>query len=270
MKKNKRRFLGQHFLVNPHALKKIVRVIHPQKDELIVEIGAGKGILTQALAQKGGTIIAVERDPALIPFLEKLESPNLKILQKDILTLSLHKIRKDHPQPANLLKIVGNLPYSISSPVLEKVLQERDIISVCVFLLQKEVAVRICAQPGSKKFAPLSILFQNYFTAQLHFTLSPGSFFPPPQVESALISLKRREKPVFPLKDEPRFRAFLQGAFRHRRKKLSNNLKRMDFPFSSIHTAFHRIGLKENVRPEQLSLSQFVSIYEFLYFPPSD
>lgn len=270
MKKNKRHQWGQHFLVNPRVRDKIVRVIHPQKNELILEIGAGKGALTQALAQKGGSILAVERDSGFIPFLKKLEFPNLRILQKDIRALHFHEIVEKHPQPVNQLKIVGNLPYSISSPVLFKVLQERKVISVCVFLLQKEVAERVCAQPGSKQYAPVSILFQNYFTSQIHFTLSPGAFFPPPQVQSALLSLKTRPNPIFSLKEEPRFRKFLQGSFRHRRKKLSNNLKRLDFPLSSIRTAFNRIGLEENVRAEQLSLSQFVSLYEFLYFHPSD
>jgi len=260
MKKNKRKALGQHFLIKRNILKKIVKVIDPQPEDLIIEIGAGKGALTFPLAKKGSRVIAIERDSSLVPFLKKHVFPNLEILECDVLQVNF----KDLVQKKKA-KIVGNLPYAISSPLLFKVFKDKDLFSACTFLLQKEVAQRLCAHPGTKKYAPISILFQNYFVTRIHFHVPSSSFSPAPRVESALVSLKRRHHPCYSLSDQERFHQFLKGTFRSRRKKLLNNLKNLHFPDSDIRKALNICGIDEGQRPEQVSLSQFVALFEALH-----
>lgn len=264
MKKRKRKALGQHFLKNPAVLEKIVRTIRPQEKELLIEIGAGKGALTYPLALKAEKVIALEKDKELIPFLKKKEVSNLEILEKDVLKVDFRELIQQNSKFKDRVKLVGNLPYSISSPLLFKVLAERDIFSECIFLFQKELAERICAEPGTKRYAPLSILFQLYFSPRLHFTISPQSFSPPPRVESALISLKRRKKPLFLIKHPELFQKFLRGAFRHRRKTLFNNLIRLNYAPSLLKEAFQKLNVGNSLRPEQITISQFIRLFEFL------
>jgi 16S rRNA (adenine1518-N6/adenine1519-N6)-dimethyltransferase len=263
-KSKKIKAMGQHFLKDHAVLKKIIRYISPSKEDLIIEIGAGKGALTFPLAAKAGKVIAIEKDPAFIPFLQKKTIPNLTILKEDILKVGFSDLIKAQ-NFINNVKLAGNLPYSLSSPLLFKVLQERELFSECIFLLQKEVAERICSQPGSKNYAPLSILFQIHFSAKLLFILSPGSFSPPPKVHSALISLKRRDHPLFLVDQEELFRQFLKGAFKHRRKILRKNLEKLNFPLPLIDEALDKFGIKRNLRPEQISISQFVALFNFFY-----
>ena len=263
-KSKKIKAMGQHFLKDHAVLKKIIRYISPSKEDLIIEIGAGKGALTFPLAAKAGKVIAIEKDPAFIPFLQRKDIPNLAILEEDILKVDFSELIKAHDFKNNV-KLAGNLPYSLSSPLLFKVLREKELFSECIFLLQKEVAERICSQPGSKNYAPLSILFQIHFSARLLFIISPGSFSPPPKVHSALISLKRRDQPLFLIDQEELFRQFLKGAFKHRRKILRKNLEKLNFPLPLIDEALDKFGIKRNLRPEQLSISQFMDLFNFFY-----
>jgi 16S rRNA (adenine1518-N6/adenine1519-N6)-dimethyltransferase len=260
-KKTKRKALGQHFLKSSAVLKKIIRRISPTDKDLIIEIGAGKGVLTFPLAEKAGKIIAIEKDAALIPFLQKKKFPNLIILKQDILKTDFPHLLKKEKNFKNNVKLAGNLPYSLSSPLLFKVLEEKELFSECVFLIQKEVAERLCGQPGSKTYAPLSILIQIHFLVKLHFTVPPECFSPPPKVDSALISLRRREHPLFFLENEELFRNFLKGAFKHRRKILRNNLEKFDIPLSSIDKAYLKFGIERNTRAEQLPITQFVHLF---------
>jgi len=256
----KRKALGQHYLISPDIIEKILVAIDPSKKDFIIEIGAGKGALTFALAEKAGMVIAIEKDRTLIPILKSKETPNLKIIDGDVLNIEFKQFIKKEQ-----IKLVGNLPYSISSPILFKTLEEKELISECFFVLQKEVAERICAKPGTKKYAPLSILIQNHFYSRLLFSVSPESFYPSPKVDSDLILLKKRKSPQFSVENEELFWKFLKGTFRHRRKKLSNNLKRLDFPDSSVNEAISKCGLNEDIRPEQVFLSQFVRLFNYLY-----
>lgn len=264
-KRTKRKALGQHFLKSQSVLKKIIQRISPQEHDLIIEIGAGKGALTFPLAEKAGKVIAVEKDPTFIPTLKKKNIPNLTILEKDILKVNFHELLKREENFKGKLKLAGNLPYSLSSPLLFKVLDERELIAECVFLLQKEVAERLCGQPGSKAYAPISILFQIYFLTQLHFTVSPECFSPPPKVDSALISLIKRERPLFSLKNEELFQDFLKGAFKHRRKILRNNLEKLDIPLSAIDKAYLKFDIQKTARAEQLPISRFVDLFHYFF-----
>jgi 16S rRNA (adenine1518-N6/adenine1519-N6)-dimethyltransferase len=274
MKRTKRQALGQHYLRDPHVLKKILRQIAPNEDDVCIEVGAGKGALTKPLAEKAGKVYAIEKDKTLIPVLQKKLPPNAVVVDADVLKVDLKEIVFDE-LPAQktstedsvakkTIKIVGNLPYSVSSPVLFKVLETKDIFAECTFLLQKEVADRICATPGTKKYAPISILFQKDFDVRLCFAVEPGSFSPPPKVRSALVQFKKREKPLFELSDEEGFRTFLKAAFRHRRKTLLNNLLMSGVSDFLLDEAFQELKLGEKVRPEHVTPQEFADLFNFL------
>jgi len=264
MIKTRRQVLGQHFLHNRGVLEKIVRAVDPGKDELVIEIGPGRGALTFPLAERAGRVVALERDGRLVPALRERAPSNLDIVEADALRVSFPGIAARHPGFERRVKLAGNLPYSISSPLLFKVLEDAELFARCVFLLQKEFALRICARHGSKLFAPLSILIQNHFEARILFTVSPASFRPPPKVESALVSLEKRPRPIHPSDDGPDFRRFLQSAFHQRRKTLWNNLAASGFAKDAIKTAFVRFDLNARVRAEALPAEAHFRLYQAL------
>jgi len=252
--------LGQHFLRDKKALRKIVRLINPQPEDTLIEIGPGKGALTFLLTPKAGKILAIEKDSRFTSLLRERAPKNLQILEEDILKVSFSKLLPPHSQ----FKLVGNLPYSISSPILFKVMEEKSLISECYFLLQKEVAKRICALPNTKAYAPLSIYFFNFFVTKLHFTLASSAFYPPPKVDSGFISLKKRPAPLFPLSNDQEFLQFLKTVFRHRRKTLYNNLLLANIPAADIKEAFMACKIEAHLRTEQIHLEQFIRLYEHI------
>ena len=264
MRRTRRQMMGQHFLKDQGTLRKILQHINPQPEDKIIEIGAGKGALTLDLIKSAGRVVAIEKDKDLIPYLKKKATENLHVVEEDILKIPLRKLVGKNEQ----VKLVGNLPYSISSPMLFKVAEEKSLISECLFLLQKEVAERVCSQPGTKKYAPLSILLQNHFIRKILFFVSPESFSPPPKVESAFISLRKRLKPLFPIQNEGHFLQLLQMSFQHRRKTLQNNLKKHEISQNVLDRAFKSCGFIHNIRAEQVGLSQFISLYNQI-FPES-
>ena len=256
---SKRKRLGQHFLKNPHVIKKIINYINPEPGELIIEIGAGKGALTFPLAKRAEKVIAIEKDKKFIPLLKEKGFPNLEIIEADVLRLNF----KDIIPVNKRVKIVGNLPYSISSPLLFKIYDQKELISECYFLLQKEVAERICASPHTKAFAPLSIIFQIFFSAKIVFYVSRTSFTPQPKVDSAFISLIKREEPLFKINSEEKFFSFLKEIFGQRRKTLLNNLKRR-YSHNEINKIFDSLKLDSLIRAEDLNISQIIEIYNLL------
>jgi 16S rRNA (adenine1518-N6/adenine1519-N6)-dimethyltransferase len=250
-------------LNDPGILTKILRIIDPKPEDLIIEVGAGKGSLTFPLAKKAAEVIAIEKDGELIPFLRTKKPANLTIIEKDVLRVDFRELLAAGAGVPGPVKLVGNLPYSISTPLMFKVLKNKGLFEKCIFLVQKEVAERICARPGSKKYAPLSILVENDFSARVHFIVRAGSFSPPPQVESALISLAKRPAPLYQVSDERLFLEFLQAAFRQRRKILLNNLRNSGWPPEAAQAAFRDLGLDGTARPEELTIAQFVRLFEF-------
>ena len=262
MKKSRRHALGQHFLASPAVLRRIVGVIDPKPDDVLVEIGAGRGALTAALAETAGRVIAVEKDGRLIYALESGMPANVEVVHADVLTVDFRELRRRTGVSA--LRVVGNIPYSISSPLLFRVLDDREVFSDCVFLLQKEVAERITAGPGSKSYAPLGILLQNEFEAKVALKVAPGSFSPPPKVQSALLTLRRRPVPLHPGAAEEPFRAFLRAAFAERRKMLWNNLARGSTP-ATLTAAYAVHGIARNVRAEELSADALFALFRSLH-----
>lgn len=268
MKRTRRHALGQHFLVNRSVLGKIVRIIAPEAADVIVEIGPGKGALTFLLAEQAGRVIAVEKDPAFIPILREKAGPNLTLVEADVLETDFGNLLGGGA--SGQAKLVGNLPYSVSSPILFKALEARALFAKCVFLVQKEVAERVCGRPGTKDHAPISILMQNSFEARLEFRVSPGSFAPPPKVDSALLSLTRRDEPLFPGADKAPFRGFLRAAFAHRRKLLAKNLEMSGVPRARIEEAYGALGLARNSRAEELPAALLFALHSALLARASD
>jgi 16S rRNA (adenine1518-N6/adenine1519-N6)-dimethyltransferase len=261
VKRSRAHALGQHFLSHPGLLNKIVRVIDPRPDELIIEVGPGRGALTALLAQKARRVIGVEKDDRLIILLEGRNLPRTSIVHGDILKADWAALVKESGAAAGKAKLAGNIPYAISSPLLARVLETKDLFSLCVFLIQKEFAERLAAGPGSKKYAPLSMLMQRAFVVKQHFTVSRHAFVPPPRVESAVVSLTPREKPIFPVDDEPLLTAFLRAAFAHRRKTLANNLERAGLPRDTVAEALAECGLKPKVRAEEVPIGEFARLF---------
>ncbi len=258
MYKSRRHALGQHFLTNQGVLRKIVGVIDPRPGDVIVEVGAGQGVLTAALAEKAGRVIALEKDARLIPVLRETMPPNVEVVPADVLTVDFRDLLSRASIPA--IRLVGNIPYSISSPLLFRVLDEREVLTDAAFLVQREVAGRVSAGPGSKSYAPLGILLQNEFEARIAFSVAPGSFSPPPKVQSAFLTLRRRPAPLHPgASDEP-FRAFLRAAFAERRKMLWKNLARRATP-AALETAYDSLGIARNARAEELSADRLFALF---------
>ena len=261
MKKSRRHALGQHFLASRAVLAKIVGTIAPRADDIIVEIGAGRGALTAALAEKAGRVIAIEKDGRLIPGLREVMPANVEVVHADVLRVDFRDILKRANVPA--LRLAGNIPYSISTPLLFRVLDERAVVTDATFLLQKEVAERVTAGPGTKSYAPLGILLQNEFEARVAFAVAPGSFSPPPEVQSSLLTLRRRPAPLHAgAADEP-FRQFLRAAFGERRKMLWKNLARRSDP-DRLAVAYDALGLARNVRAEALPADSLFALFRTL------
>ncbi len=261
MKKSRRHALGQHFLASPAVLRKIVGVIDPKAEDTIVEVGAGKGVLTAALAEKAGKVIALEKDERLIDGLRRGLPVNVEVVHGDALEVDLGGIARR--AGAATLRLAGNIPYAISTPLLFLALDERALISDVTFLMQKEVAERVIAGPGSKAYAPLGILLQNEFEAKIAFTVAPGSFVPPPKVQSAVLTMRRRTVPLLPdAADEP-FRAFLRAAFAERRKMLWKNLARRTDP-ARLAAAYAELDLARNARAEELPSTTLFALFRAL------
>jgi 16S rRNA (adenine1518-N6/adenine1519-N6)-dimethyltransferase len=260
----KRRVLGQHFLNSPGVLKKIVEAVAPAADDLVVEIGPGKGAMTFLLAERAGRVVAVEKDAEMLPFLQEKALPNLTIIEGDVLDCDFAGLLAQYGLPYRRAVLAGNLPYSISTPLLFKLLEDRAEFARCVFLVQKEVAERICARPGCKAYSPLSILLQLRYAATIRFAVHPGSFTPPPRVESALVTLDARPEPLVSIPNEQRFVKFLKSAFRQRRKTLWNNLAAAGWPAAALERAFAEHELAASIRPEQVEIAKFASLLDRL------
>jgi 16S rRNA (adenine1518-N6/adenine1519-N6)-dimethyltransferase len=261
MKKSRRHALGQHFLRDPNILNKIAAAAHIGPGEAVLEIGAGKGPLTAALAAAGARIIAVEKDPRLAAELAAEKRADVTVVEGDILDLDWPALMKKHGAPDGPFAVAGNLPYSISSPILFRVLDLKEAISRAVFLIQRETAERITASPGSKDYAPLGILLQIHFEAKIMFRLHPGSFIPPPKVESAVLLLTKRGQPLVAVENEAGFRKFLFAAFAQRRKTLANNLAAAGYPSEEIARILSGLDLAKTVRAEQIKIDEWANLY---------
>jgi 16S rRNA (adenine1518-N6/adenine1519-N6)-dimethyltransferase len=216
-----RKRFGQHFLHDKNIIQRIIMAINPQPNQTIIEIGPGKGALTAPLLEHLDTLYVLEVDRDLAHALEKKYEGEEKIIIHclDALTYDFKELGNQH------LRIIGNLPYNISTPLIFHLLENNQIIDDMVFMLQEEVIDRMCAAPGSKDFGRLSVMVQANCQAEKLFTVSPGAFSPPPKVMSAIIRLKPYDKVLNQISDYPCFAHVVKQAFSQRRKTLRNCLK---------------------------------------------
>jgi len=251
---------GQHFLTDKNILKKVIKTAEIGKEDVVLEVGPGLGEMTQVLAQEAKKVIAVEIDARLVEVLRNklADTPNVEILQGDILKFDVRKHLGSEKRP---VKVVANLPYQISTPLLFHFIDSKDLFSALILMLQREVAERMVAPPGKKAYGPLSVLVQSVADISICFIVKPSAFFPPPEVESAVIRLSWKERPMIAPEQEEGFRAVVKGCLGYRRKTLANALKHSDLLLpEDLEKRLEEIGIDPRRRPETLSVQEFVDL----------
>ncbi len=246
-----RKRFGQHFLSDQAIIQRIIAALNPKPDQHLVEIGPGQGALTVPLLKHIKQLEVVELDRDLIPELERRTHGALTIYSADALTFDFGSIKKDERQ----LRIVGNLPYNISTPLIFHLLTFASIVSDMLFMLQKEVAERLAAAPDTDDYGRLSVMVQYHCEVEVLFDVPPEAFYPPPQVQSSIIHLVPFKTLPCPAKDYLLFESIVKNAFGQRRKTLRNSLRHL-----VSDDIWQQINISSNLRAENLSVQDFVSI----------
>lgn len=251
--------LGQNFLISQEIIAKIIDMISPRPGETVVEIGPGKGALTIPLAESGAKIVAVEFDIPLCHYLEQaLKSrTNVTVIQKDFL--------KFIPQEYGLssFKLCGNLPFNISSPVIEWIVQHRAMIKKAIIMIQREVALRLASKPGGKNWSPLAIFTQLHFDINYRFSVPPEHFQPSPKVTSAVVELIPKKS--IEIGNYDSFEKLVRASFKQRRKQLINNLVPAIIPsVKAAEVVYQQLGFQRSVRAEEIDTPQFLELTELL------
>jgi 16S rRNA (adenine1518-N6/adenine1519-N6)-dimethyltransferase len=258
--------LGQCFLCDPNILEKIVRISDLKDTDTVVEIGAGIGVLTDMLARKARRVIALEVDRLLVELLrnELGDRDNIEIVRTDVLRFDFSKVDRGGNQEK--LKVIGNVPYHISSPIVLRLLEYRQCIARIVLMLQREVAERLAASPGTKDYGPLAVYVHLYTTPTLESRVPASCFYPRPEVESRIIRLDVRDKPLCRVDDADFFRRLVRTSFSKRRKTLLNNLKSPQLALSTaqIHPALEALHIDGTRRAETLSVKEFADLANLL------
>ena len=260
--------LGQNFLINGEVIQTIIDHANISPEDTVVEIGPGVGFVTEQLVKYAKEVIAIELDEEAIVELKKLNAPNLKIIHADILKTDLSSLCEGN------IKVVANIPYYITSPIIAHLLGEIDdlanknraVIEDIILMVQEEVAHRVVAteKSSAKQYGLLTILSQFWADCSIIRVVGRRSFYPAPKVNSALISLKVRKEPLLKLSDYTFFRRVIKSAFAQRRKTLKNCLLGGGFDRDKITSALQKMGLDENIRGEKLSIAQFGELSELL------
>lgn len=252
--------LGQHFLIDRNILNKVIRSAGVEKEDVVLEVGPGLGEMTLALARQAKKVIAVEIDSKLVAILEEKtrDHPNVEVVKSDILKVKFDQFLKREGQP---IKVVANLPYQISTPLLFRFIESKEVFSTFSLMLQREVAERLAARPGRKEYGSLSVLTQSFFDLSIRFFIKPSAFFPPPKVESAVLQMAWRKMPLLETNDEGWFKRVVKACFGYRRKTLANSLKHSGLTLpESIESKMMAIGIDPRRRPETLSIQEFVKL----------
>lgn len=245
---------GQNYLRDENIIGKIITEISPKSDDLIIEIGPGEGALTSKLIEKTDRLIAVEIDKRNVEVL-KVKFPKLKLVSGDFLEIDLNAIFNKYNKK---LRIVGNIPYNITSPIIFKMIENKEIIHDSVLMVQHEVAQRIIAKSGGKEYGILSVITQNFADIKLCFKVSPNVFQPRPKVYSSIIHMYFKEN-LYNRKDDEMFIKVVKAAFGNRRKMLYNSFKNSIFG----HLNFNITGIDLSLRAEKLSIKDFRTLAEF-------
>ncbi|HKS95751.1 MAG TPA: 16S rRNA (adenine(1518)-N(6)/adenine(1519)-N(6))-dimethyltransferase RsmA [Terriglobia bacterium] len=261
--------LGQHFLSDARVRQRIVESIPLRAEDLVIEIGPGQGAMTGLLAARAQRVVAIELDAPLAEQLERRlhGDPRVEVVRGDILATDLAAICRRHQ--AEDCFVFGNLPYYITSPILHHLFRQREAIRGMALLVQREVAERITAAPGSRARGYLSVLAQLYSEPRLAFSVRPGAFSPPPKVQSALVQFEMTDRPLaaeLQAVDAEEFLEFVKLCFAQKRKSVLNNLAE-DFGRETTERTLTSLGWARSLRAEQLSLSQLARLYARLPAP---
>jgi 16S rRNA (adenine1518-N6/adenine1519-N6)-dimethyltransferase len=274
--------LGQNFLVDSRVAARVIDAVSPLPTDIVIEVGPGRGELTRSLVARSGYVVAVEIDRRLIDDLRSslprekfilVEDDALKVNWSELAELAeaqLDQFRGSVPASTkHRVRVVANLPYYISTPIIERLIRARGIIHDMTLMLQNEVADRITSEPGCKEYGSLSVLVQCYCIATKLFEVPPSAFKPAPKVRSAVVTLTVRERAAVDVDDEDRFFALVRAAFAQRRKTIANNLKvfagaiRLSTPIS---VTLERARIDARRRAETLSIEEFITLYRALNF----
>ena len=245
-----KKHLGQHFLKDKNIARKIADVFKEMPENAtVLEVGPGTGMLTDFLFDSYKNLVLVEKDKESVRYLgNKYKDKSVRIIEGDFLEMDLKKISAGNP-----LYIIGNFPYNISSQIIFKILENKDLVEEMAGMFQKEVAERIVSPPGNKNYGILSVLTQTYYSPEYRFSVPPQVFHPPPKVQSGVIKLKRKKRKHEP--DFDTYKILVKSAFNQRRKTLRNSLKSANLPVEKIDK---EILVK---RPEQIPVEMFEKIY---------
>ena len=262
--------LGQNFLINNQVIEKIVECSNIEKEDLVIEIGPGLGTLTKYLLERAGKVISIELDGKMIEILNDRFSlyDNFELINKDVLKVNLNEIIKNAKKQTNIknAKIVANLPYYITTPIIMKLLEEKlDLESITV-MVQKEVADRLIEIPGGKNTGAITYAVYYYASSNEILEVSPNSFIPEPEVVSKVIKLNIRKEPPIKVKNEELMFKIIKFAFMQRRKTLLNSLTNSGI-FKSKEEGkeiLKKVNLEENIRAEKLTIEDFRNILEVL------
>lgn len=248
---------GQNFLVDSNVVKKIVACASINKETTVIEIGPGLGSMTELLCENAKRVICFEIDRDMVNILtSELTFDNLEIIEKDFLKVNLN----DYIKEKERIIVVSNLPYYITTPIILKILED-SIVSEIYVMVQDEVADRLVSDAGSKDYGSLSVLIKYYSDAKYEFKVSRNCFYPSPNVDSAIVSMKKNKKD-YKLNNEAKFLKFVQDIFAMRRKTLINNIiNKYSLKRDQIEKVLDELGLDTNVRSENLNLDQIVNLY---------
>ena len=261
---------GQNFLTDTNILQKIVDTAEIDKNVNVIEIGPGIGALTEFLAENAAEVMAFEIDDRLVPILADTlrDFDNVTVVNQDILKVDLTQYIAEFKNPDLPIKVVANLPYYITTPILMHLIESGIPFSEFVVMMQKEVADRISAQPNTKAYGSLSIAVQYYMTAKVAFIVPRTVFVPAPNVDSAILKMVRREQPAVEVQDEKFFFKVTKASFVHRRKTLWNNLTsyfgKSEEVKTKLERALEKADLVANVRGEALDLAAFARLSDAL------
>ena len=259
---------GQNFLIDTHVLDKIIGAAGITKDDMVLEIGPGIGTMTQYLSCAARRVVAVEIDKNLIPILEDTLQgfDNVEVINEDVLKLDLAKLAQEK-NDGKPLKVVANLPYYITTPIIMGLFENQVPVSSITVMVQKEVADRMQAGPGTKDYGAISLAVQYYVSPYIAANVPPNCFMPRPKVGSAVICLTRYQKPPIQVEDEKLMFRIIRASFNQRRKTLANGMKNspeLDYTKEQIEGAILSTGQKVNVRGEALTLEEFAQIANYL------
>ncbi len=263
--------LGQNFLVDQNDVDKIISALDVQKDETIIEIGAGRGALTEKLVEKAGNVVAIEFDKDLILLLQAKfeEYENFILIEQDALKIDFKKILASYNLPLKT-KLVANLPYYISTAILQKLITQRECFSELVLMLQKEVVERITADKGNKQRGFLTVLVEAYMKTEKLFEVSPDAFRPVPKVWSSVMRLITKEEKEIGINDEKLFREIVSAGFSQKRKTILNNLKNAPVQLqeklgdvNTINKVLENSKIETQRRAETLSLIEWKKLCGF-------